>query len=144
MSFPNYKYGTGLNNVGSYQVSGKPFVSGGIDAIDGPAGGTAIAEKISFPTVSRWIYVVNNGSTALKVAFSENGLEGDASNDFDSAYFTVKAGTNSGLLELKLTEVYLTGSDDVDVLAGLTGVDIDRVNNISPSGSNWSGSVGIG
>ena len=29
---PNFQYKAGLMNVGSYQVSGKPFVSGGINA----------------------------------------------------------------------------------------------------------------
>ena len=28
MSFPNYKHGTGLRNVGSYQVSGHPYITG--------------------------------------------------------------------------------------------------------------------
>jgi len=33
---------------------------------------------------------------------------------------------------------------DFDVVAGLTGISVDRINNISPSGSNWSGSIGVG
>ena len=56
----------GLNNVGSYQVSGKPFVSGGATA------GNAAAVK--FPAVSRWVYVVNPKATALRVGFSEIGI----------------------------------------------------------------------
>ena len=135
MSSPNYKYGTGLQNVGSYQVSGKPFAKGSINALD-----TDVAEKVEFPTVTRWVYIVNNdGSNDCKVAFSALGLESPANN-----FFTVKAGTASERLELKLTEVHLTGSNSVDVLAGLTGISIDRINNVSDSGTNWSGSVGVG
>ena len=135
MSSPNYKYATGLSNAGSYQVSGKPYAKGSINARD-----TAIAEVVRFPTVTRWIYVVNNDSSnACKVAFSALGLEAPANN-----FFTVKAGTTSERLELKVTELYFTGSDNINVVAGLTGIPGARVDNISISGSNWSGSSGVG
>ena len=135
MSFPNYKYGTGLSNVGSYQTSGKPFLSGAINARDSDQ-----PEKIAFPAVTRWIYVVNNDSSnAVKVGFSELGLASPANN-----YFTVKAASTSERLEVKVTEVYFTGSDNIDVFAGLTGVPTHLINNISPSGTNWSGSAGVG
>ena len=140
MSFPNYKYGTGLSNVGSYQVSGKPFVSGGLDATDGEA------LKITFPSVTRWIYVINHDTGAgghVKIGFSENGLGGD--NWFRIGPQTANEATQfTQRLELKVTEVYFTGSDDFDIVAGLTGISPDRITNISPSGSNWSGSVGVG
>jgi hypothetical protein len=45
---------------------------------------------------------------------------------------------------LKLTQVWLTGSSNVDVIAGLTYIDSADINNInvSPKGANWSGSAG--
>jgi hypothetical protein len=130
MSFPNYKYGTGLSNAGSYQVSGKPFVSGGLDA--------STATSVNLPSVTRWIYVVNNdASDDCRVGFSELGVEG-------TNYFTVKAETASERFEVKVSQVWLSGSGDVDVFAGLTGIPVERITNISPSGSNWSGSAGIG
>jgi hypothetical protein len=129
MSFTNYKYGTGLSNVGSYQASGKPFASGGVDA--------STTTSVDFPAVTRWIYVVNNTSTPCKVGFSQLGVEGDN-------YFSVHSGSTSERLEAKVTQVWLNGSADVDVVAGLTGIDVARVTSISPSGSNWSGSLGIG
>ena len=130
MSFPNYKYGTGLSNAGSYQVSGKPFVSGGLDA--------STATSVNLPSVTRWIYVVNNhASDDCRVGFSELGVEG-------TNYFTVKAETASERFEVKVSQVWLSGSGDVDVFAGLTGIPVEIITNISPSGSNWSGSAGIG
>ena len=48
----------GLNHVPAYQVSGQPFASGSINAI-----ATATATKISFPYVTRWIYVTNNSAS---------------------------------------------------------------------------------
>tara|TARA_R100001126_G_C4881568_1_gene179432 strand:+ start:1605 stop:2003 length:399 start_codon:yes stop_codon:yes gene_type:complete len=132
MSSPNYKYGSGIGNVGSYQVSGKPFAKGSINART-----TAVAQRIEFPAVTRWIYIVNNDSNDCKVAFSRLGLESPANN-----FFTVKGETTSERLEIKVTEVYLTGSGDINVLAGLTGIETARLDNIS--GTNWSGSSGVG
>ena len=65
-----------LGNVGAYQVSGKPFVSGGIDVsvyTNGPL-------EITFPSVTRWIIVRNSSrsgdnSKKVLVAASPNGFE---------------------------------------------------------------------
>ena len=129
MSFTNYKYGTGLSNVGSYQVSGKPFLSGGID--------TSVTDSITFPTVTRWVHI--SSSAPLKIGMSALGVDGEN-------YFTVDTASGQSLptLEIKCTELHFAGSATVDVVAGLTGIDIERITNISPSGSNWSGSLGIG
>ncbi len=43
------KYKVGLHNVGSYQVAGKPYVTGGLN----PAAGELI--QIDFPSVTNWI-----------------------------------------------------------------------------------------
>lgn len=140
MAQTDYQYGTGLNNVGSYQASGKPFVTGSLSAIDGEP------LKISFPAVTRWIYVINHstaGAGHCKIGFSENGLAG--TNFIRLGPQTSNEGTqHSERLEIKVTEVYFTGSDDFDLIAGLTGIDIERINNISTDGTNWSGSSGIG
>lgn len=138
MSFPDYKYGTGLSNVGSYQVSGKPFATGTLNALDN---GTI---KVTFPSVTRWIYVVNHGATHCRVGFSDEGVT-DGTNFFRVGPQAGNEATQfSQRLELKLTELYLSGSDDVDIVAGLTGIATERINNISDDGTNWSGSVGVG
>ena len=136
---PNFNYKAGLMNVGSYQVSGRPFVSGGIDA-DSAAPAPI---EVSFPKVTRWVVISNNGDKHAKVGFSVLGLAG-------TNYFTVQSGSVSPRLELKLTSVFLTGSTDVDVIAGLTYIEPEAINNgsVSPSetaiGSNWTGSAGVG
>lgn len=130
-----FKYTAGLSNVGSYQVSGMPFATGSIDA--------STATKIEFPYVTRWIYIKNNGTDDVKLGFSENGVE-------DSNFITIhhthtnQLDGHSPVLELKVTEIWLSGSSDVDVMAGLTNLGVERITNISPSGSNWSGSIGVG
>jgi hypothetical protein len=133
-------YSAGLGNVGSYQVSGIPFVTGGVDA--------SSATKISFPYVTRWVQVVNTGDGMARVGFSENGVEG-------TKYITVPNITVGGvgtalppissIFEVKVTELWISGSNSVDVIAGLTNIPTARIDNSanSPSGSNWSGSANV-
>lgn len=134
MSIGSFKHETGLNHVGAYQVSGVPFASGSIVCDDGGP------VKITFPYVTRWIKIINNDTSDVKVGFSENGLAG-------TNYFTVN-GTSGNeqnqteTLELKVTELYLTGSGDVDVVAGLTSIN-GRMTT-TDTGTSWSGSSGVG
>ena len=135
----NFKYTAGLHNVGSFQVSGIPFATGSVNC--------TTATKISFPYVSRWIIVTNNGTTNAHVGFSESGVEG-------TNYFKIgKAGgadltAVSPRIEMKLTEIWVSGSSDISIVAGLTSIPTERINNLSGSGNivgnNWSGSSGVG
>lgn len=133
-----FKYTAGLNNVGSYQVSGMPYATGSLDATTGDA------LKISFPYVTNWFYIINHDSTNhLTCSFSENGIstnffrvQPDPSSD--------KGFSQTPVFHLKISELYFTGSDNFDVIAGLTNLPVQRITNASLSGSNWSGSVGVG
>ena len=132
----NNIYTAGLNNVGSYQVSGMPFATGSVNA--------TTATKVQFPYVTRWVQVINHASSEARVGFSQIGVEG-------TNYFKIHPPNNAGkaapyvpVFEFKLTEIWVSGSGDVDVIAGLTNIPVERVDNISPSGSNWSGSAGVG
>ncbi len=139
MSVYNIK-SPGLGSVGSYQVSGKPFVSGAIDVGTATAGPLGPLE-ITFPSVTRWITITNHDETTdgdVKVAFSPNGFD---TNNF----FTVSSDesdygdTMTARLELKVTRLYLTGACTYcDVIAGLTGIDTIEIVD------NWSGSAGVG
>jgi hypothetical protein len=141
----DFKYTAGLNNVGSYQVSGAPFVSSSIDcgALGGPI-------KITFPYVTRWIMVQNNSVETpedLKVGFSSLGIT--ETNNFFTVFnrqSAVNADRSSicPRLEIKLSELWLTGSSNCEVIAGLTNIPIERINNIGTKGNNWSGSSGVG
>jgi hypothetical protein len=133
----SFKYTAGLNNVGSYQVSGIPFASGSLDATAGDA------VKIEFPYVTRWVHIINHDVNELTCSFSEAGLGGDNHFKLHRTHGS-NEGDYSPRFELKVTEMWFTGSADFDVIAGLTGLPVERVTNASPSGSNWSGSVGVG
>ena len=131
----------GLNFVGSYQVSGQPYATGSIDCLEGTRPG---GFEIVFPYVTRWFKVLNNDeSNACKVAFSVSGMTGS------SNYFVVDAADldqfgqgNSGVLELKVSSILISGSNNVDVVAGLTNISNGRT--ATSAGPNWSGSTGVG
>lgn len=124
-----WNYTSGLGNAAAFQVSGKPFASGGLDC--GPGVGEMI--RIDFPQVTRWVSVSNiDANNALKVGFSAAGML-----DPTSKYYEVPAGSISNRLEVKCSSIYLSGSSNCSIMAGLTGI---------PSGSitdNWLGTDGI-
>ena len=135
-------YTAGLNNVGSYQVSGIPYATGSLTV---PASGSTPL-KIEFPYVTQWVSIVNVNSKHLRVGFSENGVKNGNFN-----YFLVHEDNHPtwNMYNLKLTELYLLSDtnqaiNNVSIAAGLTNIPTARIDNISPSGSNWSGSIGVG
>ena len=124
-----FNYKPGLGNAAAYQVSGIPWVSGGIDAT------AEDPHRIDFPSVTSWITVANDDKIPCKVSFS---AAGQASN-----YFVVPSGSISPRLEVKVTELYLGASTNVSVVAGLTAIATTSIDDspLSPSGSNWKGSL---
>lgn len=113
----------GLRNVGSYQVSGRPWTQGNIDA-------SSTTTTIEFPFVTQWIVVTNtHASTAVKVSFHEDGVG-------DNCYFEVPAGTTSPRLEVKCVKVLLNGGGgaNVSVIAGLTNIPRDQMYDLSGDG----------
>ena len=138
----NWNRPVGLNHVGAYQVSGAPWASGSIDCkMASRPGGF----EVVFPYVTRWIKVINKdveSGNVCKVAFSLTGMTGSAQN-----YFTVSEAAagwgygDSGELEMKVSSIWISGSTDVDVVAGLTSIEAFRTQ--TPTGSSWSGSSGV-
>ena len=133
-----FQYQAGIGNVGSYQVSGRPFVTASIDA--------TTAAVVDFPAITRWVRVKNNTASVLKVGFSAAGVAG-------TNYFTLTSGSVTDPLELKITQLHLLGASDVDVMAGLTFIANAGIDNpsLSPGGPgavspnlNWTGSAGVG
>lgn len=137
-----FQYKAGLNHVGSYQVSGIPYITGTLTV---PAvSGTPL--EITFPSVTQRIQIHNNfGSDhPIRVGFSANGVKG-------TNYWLVEAhqanGKSNDRLELrvKTDKIYLLSNDStivtnsVFVLAELTG--IQPAFNLAAA---YSGSAGIG
>jgi len=127
-----FEYKPGLGNVGSYQASGKPWVSSSLVV---PAeDGTAL--KVHFPTVTKEVTIRNDSTGSIRVGFSALGVSGSGTN-----YFTL-AENGSFTAPVKVTDVFLISDTAVayeaTVVAALTGIDDEFLVN------NWSGSAGVG
>lgn len=121
----------GLNNVGSYQVSGIPYATASVTI---PASGSTPL-KISFPSVTKEVAIKNAGASTINIAFSLNGLTST------SNYIPVSS-LESFDAEIKVIDIYMitatTASSTAHVFASCTGIGRDMLPN------NWSGSVGVG
>lgn len=128
----SYEYRSGLGYAAAYQVSGKPFASGSIDASGGPT-------RIQFPQVTRWVAILNHDPTDLVCAFSQNGLPSAGGTN----YFIIQGGLRgfpSERYEFKVSEMWFETSANFDIIAGLTSVTTESI----PGNQNWSGSIGVG
>lgn len=117
----------------AYQMSGVPFVTSSIVNLG------AIRE-ITFDTVSKFLVVRNTGatSTAIAVAFTQNGLKTSNSNYF------ILSGSESFSAELKTDRLFISGavgaSVPFSVVAGLTVIPWTEM--LPVTGSNGFGGVG--
>ena len=131
----------GLNHVGAFQVSGRPYLSGAINVkIDALT--TEDNGSIVFPYVSRWFKVINyDTQNELRVGLNISGVTG--SNNYITVPINSATGSaDTGVLELKVAGLYLSGSTNCAVVAGLTSIPTKRVE--TSTGPNWSGSTGVG
>lgn len=111
-----YHLNQGLNHVGSYQVSGVPFIySSSI--------GVGNSETVQFPTVSKTVYVENLGSTyPLTISFSTSPLAKVIVPAGDSIEMTVKAGSIT---------IESAGGTTYQIYASLTSIPRERIAGIT-------------
>mgnify|MGYP001171665367 FL=1 len=79
--------------------------------------------KLSLPYGSRHITIINNGSNAVRVGFTVNGVNSNPNPNF----FVVKGGLASPRLEIKCKELYFlrdgsSDATDVSVIVGYTNI----------------------
>lgn len=134
-----FQYKAGLHNVGSYQVSGIPYVTGALSVPT--SSGTPV--EIVFPSLTQRIHIHNNDdSNGVKVGFSANGVKG-------SNYWLVEphaaSGKNNDYIELrvKTDRIFLISNgaaltSKVFVAAELTGITGYEL------AASLSGTAGIG
>ena len=119
----------GLRNVGSYQVSGTPYVTGSNTAL-------AAETKIEFPFVTK-SFVINQtaGSSAvIRIHFVPVATAGDVINN--RHYVQIKNG-QSFEFQVKCKEVYLTPSGNgaqFQLVAELTNIPTARMHPLTGSG----------
>ena len=128
----SFIYSVGLQNVGSYQVSGQPFLSSSITV---PANSAAPLE-IKFDQVTKFVIIRNETDSAgdIRVGFSSGGLAG--------TNFVRLAVSESLSADYKVTSVFLRSNtaaqQSASIVAGLTNIPSERLS------ANWSGSNGVG
>jgi len=114
-------YGVGINNVGSYQVSGRPYCATGSLSAD--------VDTITFPTVTKEIVVLNrdDGSDDMYVYFHTDST--------DANKYLISAG-DQHTFPTKCKQVYLSSSATVDytLYASLTQIPAARMYAITGSG----------
>jgi hypothetical protein len=119
----------GLSNVGSYQISAVPWLSGNIQV---PATGETPVE-INFYNVTSFVSITNQGPDTIRFGFSSDGVSNNYFGRIESgSYFSA---------DYRVSKVYLVSETanpcTADIAAGLTSVGSVVLQH------NWSGSVGI-
>ena len=130
-----YNYRVGLGHVGSYEVSGIPYLTSSLDI---PAN-TSEPLEISFDTVSKFVVITNTlpagaANVPLRFGFSANGVKG--------TNYAVLNNNETFEGEFRVTRIYLLSDSTLpcsaSIVAGLTGIEAKELLN------NWSGSAGVG
>jgi hypothetical protein len=111
----NFRHKASLHSVGNFQVAGIPHIT----TVTASNPVTAVA----FPSVTRAITVTSMAGT----------LTGSFTTDFTNKFY-VPAGTTVRL-EVKVTNLYVSGSTSASVVGELTGIETGTIYQ------NWSGSA---
>lgn len=124
-------YKAGLQNVGSYQVGGTPFLTGGVIA-------TSTEAKITFPNVTKNILVTNtSGTTGLRVHFNPSATPNVISGHH---FFTLSNKGDNITLNSKCTEIYISlevpagPGGSFELVADLTGIKDSEMFALTGSG----------
>ena len=129
---PNYhnKYSVGLHNVGSYQASGWPWITGSTLPADG-----FTEKQVPFPMVTKSITVIQSGSNPIRAHFRSTSSAGfvvaghhyiSTNNDNDSITFNVKC-----------KEIWISapqGATGYEVFAELTDIPTGSMFTLTGSG----------
>lgn len=133
-------YGVGLRNVGSYQVSGQPFITG--SQVDGkflnaiPASGDS-EKRIQFPYVTKSITLWNVSANSLSKLRFHLVSSGSITNHPTSKHYYELAQNESLTINLKCKEVYLsavTAQVEWKLYASLTNIQTGSMYNLAGSG----------
>tara|TARA_B100000427_G_C15450404_1_gene569317 strand:- start:125 stop:538 length:414 start_codon:yes stop_codon:yes gene_type:complete len=122
----------GLNHVGSYQVSGIPYLTGSASLA------ANLEDQIKFPMVTNNFTVINTGDTALRVTFASVA---NAAVELKMHYIELSDKKDSVTFNVKCKEVYVSNVDgssagSYSLMAELTQIPTARMYALSGSGIN--------
>lgn len=125
-------YTAGLNHVGSYQVSGTPYLSGS----NLPAN-TNDSLKFEFPKVTKSITVKSNHGSAIRVHFApyDAGVSPYVRGASTNNNFVLIPANSSQTFDVKCKEIFIsktggtagTDNGDVQIYAELTTIPTERM-----------------
>jgi hypothetical protein len=127
-------YKAGIANVGSYQVSGTPYITGS------GAGGLAAGRehKIEFPYVAKSVMVMLNDAENDDVRVHFNST-GSANVVAGNHFFTLSTNRDSITFNAKCKEIYISNPSAVSgsgyvIIAELTGIETKEMYPLTGSG----------
>jgi hypothetical protein len=130
-SGPFNTYRVGLSNVGSYQVSGLPWITGSSTL------GVGQEVSYSFPMVTKSITVINGSGEDIRVHFNSTG-SGDVVSGLHYVLFDSKE--DSYTFNVKAKEVYVSapgtngGNASFTIIAELTQIGVESMYALTGSG----------
>jgi len=130
-TFKNYR--SGLGSVGSYQVSGVPWITGSDNSLI-----AGREDKIAFPTVAKAITVINTDTDSCDIHVHFNSkILGEVSGGLH--YVALNSLNDAMTFACKCKEIYISNPDDsaaasFTVVAELTGISATEMFILTGSG----------
>jgi hypothetical protein len=128
-------YGVGVNNVGSFLVSGQPYITGSFIGSTENKIGPGEEKEINFPNVTKTFSVWNHSTdpaSKLRITFANTGsIQG-----YPACYIEL-AQDETTTLDVKCKDVYLSsvGGDVLwKIYGSLTGIPRQRMYELTGSG----------
>ena len=143
-----YNKRVGLRNVGSYQVSGTPWVTGSVST---SSFATDRTTRYQFPHVTKSLTVICTGANDIRVHFQSGSgitidsidgkqVNGDPADDVGRYYhfITVPANNGSVTFDVKVKEIYVSnhsaGNSGYEIFAELTQIPTASMYQLTGSG----------
>ena len=120
------RYTPGIGHVGSYQVAGRPYITGSNNLDDGTE------HTINFPKVTRSITVINHSSSTIRVHFASKDT-GNTVAANGGHFVELDSDEDSISMNVKTDKLYISnasGTDNLEykVIAELTGIPTGSAN----------------
>ena len=127
-------YGVGIGNVGSYQVSGIPFLTGALNATDGTE------THVKFPYVTKSITVINTGSVSnSRIRIGFDSFEKNGRVEANRNFIELANDQDSLTMNVKCKEVYVQvqkANSGFQMFAELTNIPTGNMYTLTGSGIN--------
>jgi len=120
----------GIGHVGSFQVSGYPYVTGSTNLADG------VEQKIDFPRVVKSITVINRAAPEIRVHFNSK----DSGNVYTGGhYISLPVSGDAVTFNIKCKEIYVSNASGVnsgsyELFAEVTSIDSSEMPVLTGSG----------